>query len=365
MGTNKKLTIFIPGLSETRLTSSLWGQYGEELTAFNHFFSKAKTSKNKALPTLSRYFELFQLLEKNWESPNNLPLASISYSNCLSQNNLKKGESSNIWVYNVSPVFLHPDMAQLVLAEDLTQQISDSQAKIICHTINVFFNETDQDHLWELVYYARNQWFITSKQQLINQPIPSNEIGRPLIRPKTDNAMSRYWVQTLNEIQMLIHNAPKLESKCNSLWLWGESQINSKEYTTKANRWDIVFSGNIIVKQLAQYTKTKYINNFDLPSVLDETQEYSCLIILDELESAIKSEDTFTIIEVLQQYERKYFIPLKAAILANPSLSVELISTTGHSYFINRKYLKHWWKRTKLTGNILEFLCSGLSYRKT
>jgi len=170
-----------------------------------------------------------------------MAIAAVYFSNLKAEQKLQL-RIENRWLYNISPVFLYPDMDQLILASDLSPQISDSEASEICLSINNLFTETEYDNSWELVYFGKNQWFLISDFQLINQAMPKDKIGKALLRPKAvddfPNNKSNYWIQTLNEIQMLLFSLPlnqlrtqESKQQCNSLWLWGESFLtldNSK-----------------------------------------------------------------------------------------------------------------------------------------
>ncbi|MFK5985488.1 MAG: hypothetical protein QM479_08680 [Pseudomonadota bacterium] len=363
MNNKKTFTFFIPGLNKTRLNTSLWGQFGDELSAFNSLFSKAKIIDGLALDSCIRYFELVELFDLHYTRAIDLPFANIFYSNFLSEQPKTDKTAQNFWVYNVSPVVLYPDMDQLILADNLTEQINDEQAKEICQVINSFFTETEQDKTWQLVYYAKNQWFIISEQQLINQPMPADRMGKALTRSTVKNDMASYWIQTLNEIQMLLFSLGQKQqqkstqalSVCNSLWIWGESYFSCFEQQPHLNRWDTIYSDNFLLQQLAQYTHTpcKANNKFNL---IEQQTAANSLIVLNELEEAIRSEDALAIVDVLKAYEERYFVPIKQALLADKNLSVNIISNAKQLYSINRSSLKSWWKRTKNTGKILELL---------
>jgi hypothetical protein len=371
----KSLTLFIPGLNSTKLSEKLLKNLKfSDLRAFNSLFSKAKISNVTALDSISRYFDLFQLSDEYASCSNNLPLGLIYYFNLLTEKQLLKIDLKNTelnktlknrWIYNVSPVFLYPDMAQLVLADDLTDQITVNEAKDICLSINQLFNETEQDKSWELIYYSKHQWFLVADFQLINQPMVTNMMGKALSKPIAETENSSYWVQTLNEIQMLLFSLPfnqqraqQSKSQCNSLWLWGESYYSGDENRDKTQLWDCVYSDNYLVKQLADYSKQSCQDGYDLHSILEDKLPVNktdhVLIVLDELESAIKCNDPFAIIDVLSQYEQQWFNPLKEAVLSSAVRSINIISNGEQSFTLQRRHLKSWWKRDKTTGKILE-----------
>jgi hypothetical protein len=271
-------------------------------------------------------------------------------------------------------------MAQLLLADDLTEQISGAQAKDICQSVNQFFNQTEQDKTWELIYYSKNKWFLVSDIQLINHPMTADMMGKALSKPELEatlksgseiesdiNAAS-YWIQTLNEIQMLLFSLPfnqqraqQSKSQCNSLWLWGESfsVIPDKAKNTQTDHyWDKIYSDNFLVKQLADYTDQEIKSDYNLHSILSDdlavNSAENVLIILDELEHVVKSGDPFMLMDVLYQYEQQWFMPLKKALLSSAQLSINIITNGEQSFQLNRRNIKSWWKRSKTTGKILE-----------
>jgi len=314
------------------------------------------------LDTVSRYFELFNLYELGHSK--DIAISSIYFSN-LSPEKKSQLKYKNRWIYNISPVFLYPDMDQLILANDLTNHISDSEAAEICLAINNLFNETEYDQAWELVYYAKNQWFLISDFQLINQAMPKDKMGKALERPKSsddfpDN-ISNYWIQTLNEIQMLLFSLPfnqlraeESKQQCNSLWLWGESFLNLDKNQSIKNCWNSVYSNNHLVQQLALYSGKSYQTISNIESIEADNSAENILIVLNDLEQAIETQDIFAILDVLKIYEQQWFEPLKQLILSSSIESVCIKSNAKESFKINRRSLKSWWKRNKTTGKILE-----------
>jgi len=257
-------------------------------------------------------------------------------------------------------------MDQLVLAGDLSDQMSDEECSEITKSINNLFNESDYDNSWELIYYAKNQWFLLSDFQLINQAIPKDKIGKPLARPDSSDDASNYWIQTLNEIQMLLFSMPlnqlrlnESRQQCNSLWIWGESFLSgdSGESNSKNNNhWDKVYTNDYLVQQLALYRGQSYQDIVAVDSILKDDTSSKVLIVLNELEQAIEAQDVFAIITVLNSYEELWFKPLKQAILVSSIESLCIQSNAKESFKINRRSLKSWWKRNKKTGQILESL---------
>jgi len=248
-------------------------------------FSKNKVELISSLDTLSRCLELFQITENNNKEA---AIASIYFANVRQQ--LKSQlKTKKRWIYNVNPVSLYPDMDQLILASDLSEQMSDSELSEITRSINDLFSESDYDKSWELVYFAKKQWFLLSDFQLINQAIPKDKIGKPLSRPDSSDDASNYWIQTLNEIQMLLFSLPlnqqrinESRQQCNSLWIWGESFLiedTAKSNSKKNNHWDKVYSHDYLVQQLALYRGQKYQGISTLDSLLaDETSTNSLLL---------------------------------------------------------------------------------------
>jgi hypothetical protein len=324
--------------------------------------SKNKIDIISELDTVSRYFELFQLLDPN--NLHELATAAVYFSN-LKTEQKSQLRVENRWLYNISPVFLYPDMDQLVLASDLSQQISDSEASEICLSINNLFSETEYDKTWELVYFAQNQWFLISDMQLINQAMPKDKIGKALVRPQAvddfPNNTSNYWIQTLNEIQMLLFSLPlnqlrlqESKQQCNSLWLWGESLLTLDKSKEKKHCWDKVYSNEYLVQQLAMYNGQCCQTLSDFESIVVDTTTENILVVLNDIEQAIETQDLFAIIDVLKQYETQWFEPLKQSIMSSSIESVCIQSNAKESFRINRRSLKSWWKRTKSTGQIFE-----------
>ncbi len=320
----RKLTLVIPSLFSTGLSKEICQQISlPEMPAFSRLFTSAQAIKLKEqnsyypyLAAFSAYPQINQAINQPINLQEKFPMAVFSYLSVE-----KKPSNQWQWVYQVNTIHLHPDLRQVVLSHDLSNELSDSEAEQICQLINSYFNQTEQDQSWQLVYYKKNHWYLLSASAINWQTVPIDfAIGQVVQKELSHQAENAYWQQTLTEIQMLLFNCEVNQQRqlqqqvvVNSLWVWGGGNLTDFQQDYQVDeRVDCVFTNNNTLENLAksQGIRHQLLSSPDIFSFQGNT-----LIYLDDLAKAVVKKDITEVYELLIHYESVYFKTIKYALL--------------------------------------------------
>jgi len=255
-----------------------------------------------------------------------------------------------------------------VLAEDLSEQVSDVEGQQICSAINAYFNQSVQDKSWQLAYFGQHHFYLISSCQIKIKTTPlETNLGQPIARNLFIGIDADYWNQTLNEIQMFLFSMPLNQQRSeqgqtiiNSLWVWGGGPYPlprlSRPDNGSSKAWNRVFSNHKLIQQLCHYTDIEHLllNDYKHDMVKNKPSEQHQLIVLNDLENAYSQKDFYTWLEVIKNYETQWFAPLLDALNKKNISSLNVITEDSTIFSLNKRQINSWWIRKKPLISLLE-----------
>jgi len=136
------------------------------------------------------------------------------------------------------PVHLHARREQLILMSGPEFDVTDSEAASLLEILQAYYPE------WRFERTRDGMWFVIADESPDLETTPLEQVLGENINdhlPRGADAMR--WIKALNEIQMILFDAPVNENReasgqptLNSLWLWGGGRL----LTLRAPRWQRV-----------------------------------------------------------------------------------------------------------------------------
>jgi len=323
-----------------------------ELSALALLLSRSKNHIIAQQGFFERSFSLFDLLPDN-VAENDLPIASVSLSALNSASKEQKIQNHPQWVYKINPVYLHPDMDQLILSADLSQQIENHEAQQICQSINDYFNDSEQDKSWKLHYFAENHFYLISQCKIeMTTTTLDKVLGLPITHQLPKGKDADYWNQTLNEIQMFLFSMPLNQKRkeqgktpINSLWIWGGGEfplaIKPGQENHINREWNLVYSTNYLIEDFCQFLNIPH-QRLDQFKPLKESNQ---LLVIDELQTAYAAKDFYHWLESIENLENTLFTPLVQALKQQNIKTLQIITEDSQRFSLNIRQLNAWWKR--------------------
>jgi|GEM_PF-3025925 len=356
---SNQLTIFIPSLfTPGPKVSQLDSIDIPDLPSLSLILSRGCKTQIKSFRFLERCMDLFGHVSSEFDQKTtDIPFGPILYS--LLENNSVTGVKQ--WIYKLNPVFLYPDMDQLILANDLSHDLKAIEAEEICQAINEYFNESEQDKTWQIVNPCDNQLFLISNKtaSILTSPL-EYVLGLPINQFLPRGKEANYWNQTLNEIQMLLFTLPfnnarkeKGQTAVNSLWPWGGGIFPLKTTNGSNLAWDRVFTDHSMVEKLAQFDS---IQSDSLESFYDYnfSSSENYLLVSNHLLQAFNNNDVYSWFEEIKRLEQQIFTPALQALKDKNLSQINFIVADEQCFSINRRQVKSWWKRKKSFRHFLQ-----------
>ncbi len=358
------VTLWLPGLQPLKLS------YSDIASAWTQF-SGSDEAVGQILPGLQLLFEGFRpsryadtaLQQLRFVFRRDFQHARYTLVNAAKIIDDAR-QSGFHWLYRIAPVFLCPDRDQLLLCADLDDPLRrNGRLPELVETINSYFSENDFDRSWQLRLSDTGQCYLLSEHQLSNHAIPFYFLKQPLVREQAYHQWQRHWQQTMNEMQMFLHQKYKASAEvfCNSLWLWGETPLDqSDECNTKPlfGHYEHIYSNSSLIRELAKMENRESADISQFQQAISQING-NVLIVMDNF--VYPHLNPMVVLEQLLQLEKTLFEPL--AKNCEQVDKIQWISATGRFQFISGGFFSRLWRCGKsLLGkkNQLEQYLSAL-----
>lgn len=326
--------------------------------------SRSKAENYLAQNFLERSFNLFNCLPTEPQTQKkDLPFGPLAFHNF----ELEKEQTQKRWIYRINPVYLHPDMDQLVLLADLSQDLTKEEGQQLCSEINHYFNHSELDQRWFLQYAGPDKIFLISEREIKITTTPISEaIGKPIARRLVVGEDQAYWNQTLNEIQMFLFNMSLNQNRqnqgkttINSLWMWGggwypgQPHINSDSNLLSLD-WQKLYIQPPIFSDFSQWLG---IDSAAPRQIIEDLQKKvdfgNTLVVFEDLKEAYEQKDFFTWLEKLKTIDQELIPHLLSGLADKKFCQLNLLTDQAKIFHLNSFQLKSWWKRTRDIQNFL------------
>ncbi len=345
------LSFCIPGLLHfARQIPLIPSQDKPVLPALSRFLSKA--DRITETPQATLWAELYQLfLTSNHVQQEKIPWAYYSYN--LDKKKKDAITSSSLgdkkYCYRADPVSMQIERDMIHVFSGNALQLSSQEATNLIQSINDFF----QDVAWQLQKIGQH-WYIHSDTALPSSNIPPSDTQVILHFSVED----KKWQTTLTELQMLLYadkvNQKRLQSgklAINSIWLWGESVSTCQLEKV----WDKVFSNDTLLPGLAWNAGTDCSacpDNFE-QAIEAGLSDKKVLFYLPVLLEAIKNNDIYQWLNLLQDLEKNWFMPALQYLQQQQS-KMELCTLNGQKYIMSKQHGYYFWRFSKRWDNFIE-----------
>ena len=273
-------------------------------------------------------------------------------------------DASSFYMH-ADPVHLQADMDHAVLTSSEDLNISNSETKVLCETLNQHFN---QDGL-RFILLSNEQWFVLTEKAIHMHTTPLVEsVGRNINFILPEGEHSTRWKQLLTEVQMLMFahevNVTRENNGClsiNSLWFHGSGElpeIMNDEHNTGQCRSEIssVCSNQDTLKGLAKLINSEYM------TVPDSANEYARHLLayennsvnvlhFSELEHLVNYSDVNLWLVKLTELLEHWIYPLLKVANKN-NIKVILYPCNNRQYHFSKYDFLKFWQQGKLEQHV-------------
>ncbi len=266
------------------------------------------------------------------------------------------GRAPQRYVLRADPVHLRTDTRGLVLFDTSRLSFNEEESRLLSASVDEYLRHDG----WTLEAAGPGQWYLCGDtgQELRTHPLFAvrGELISDFMPAGKDAA---FWLQRLNEIQMLMYSHPVNQNRAqrgapaiNSLWLWG----GGEQQGPVSGSFTRLCSDSALLKGLAI---TAGIEQATLPDtaeeLLDGVEKNEHILILLDLCSTPASYQEFPHWNsAVEQLDRTWFKVLNNALARRRIHRLELFPLDGYCYSAGRFDLRRFWKSHRTYRAVFE-----------
>lgn len=342
-GKTRELTLLVPGLFDGVAAHS--PEYLSELLASRPAPSKLARLLSRADFDHRPHADIDALLGGHFNMPESqLAVGALSRLG----ENAGDMQGDGLWL-RADPVYLHPDMSQLLLMAGDKLEISKQEAAVYIDELNSEFAARG----WRFQAPDAGRWYLhipDTRPDIGEADFASlHEVNGGNVLPFMPGGESgAKWRAVLNEIQVLLHSCAVNESReqrglppINGVWLWGAGALPKPSRVNWAGVWsDYSYARGLGL-----------LNNcpvFDLPERFADwsggAQAGEHLLVLP---TPPEVDDEIAWLDCLQALERNWFGAVLDGLRAGELNAVRVWPSHDTCYTLTRRAAKRWWRRDK------------------
>ncbi|CUA84753.1 Uncharacterized protein Ga0061063_2181 [Gulbenkiania indica] len=248
------------------------------------------------------------------------------------------------------PVTLRVDRDRALLADVGVMALSQEEADALVASLNRHFAEDG------LRFHAPGpgRWYVElpGPTKALFVPLP-DAVGEDVNRHLPGGSEGLVWSRFLNELQMLLYTHPVNDAReargevpVNSVWLWGEGQLPEVPALS-----DAVLADDRLWQSLAEIGGTFHAA---APYAFEGLAEAATaaerpLVVVDALQGSAQYRDAWGWREALADVERRWFVPVLAAMKDGIVKQLELSAhgPSGFTLEVKASDLLKFWKRPR------------------
>jgi hypothetical protein len=246
-------------------------------------------------------------------------------------------------VIRADPVHLETGADRLTLFPASCAGLQVDESKELVRTLN----ESLEKIGGQCVFGATERWYMTLPQiPECDWIAPECVEGRDVLAFMPRGADGAITSRLINDAQMVLHDHPLNEARrgrgdpeINSIWPWGWRTGSHKPLP----KWN----GRTIADH--PYARGLAILSGSAPGVVTaadiETPKGQGLILFQELEAALRSEQTGSVHRALAQLEERIVQPLVLALRRGSLDCLQLVTSSGCCYSLRRTDFRKFWRR--------------------
>ncbi|MEO8409214.1 MAG: hypothetical protein ABI478_01475 [Propionivibrio sp.] len=254
------------------------------------------------------------------------------------------GEADDVWETGnkhwlcADPVHLRLLQERVVLADSRQFGIELDEAQILAAALNEHLGDACRFHV-----ATADRWYLqvndAALQITLDTPPLSAATGRNVERLLPETTEARPLRKLHTETQMLLHAHPLNTARetagrmpINSLWFWGAGRLPARN-DEETSRFDGVWSINPLATGLA---RAAGVPTHPLPVALANFLEHAVpesghLIVVEDLLAPVQYENGADYRTTIADLERRWFDPLRAALLAGKIRQLRIEAPTAYA----------------------------------
>jgi hypothetical protein len=285
---------------------------------------------------------LFKLFQLPVHEAQELPVASVTHL-------ADAGVTDHGWWLRADPVYLRPDLHQVLLFDARHLAISTGTAQSLVTEFNAMFRADDL--LLEAPHPQRWYLHIAKDPGLRTEPLIA-AIGQDInpLLPRGQEA--RHWHRLLTEIQMLLHSSQVNVAReangqlpINGIWIWGGGQLPQGARSPS----DGFYGRGPLTRGLARLAGVA-VN--PVPDNIGDwyraaEHEREGLVVLETSLFDGPDKDSQAWCEHVNTLERNWFAPGMALLTSKALQALYLYPCNGWIYILSAGKLRRFWRRTR------------------
>lgn len=334
-----QLTLFVPGLLQAvdHLDRDV-----PRLDSLETLFSRA----NQREMGCSGYYPCVEKLFGHQGGMSLAPNAAIA--------RLGEGGKADehIWMH-VDPVYMQADKDRLLLRGNELLDLTDAEVSTVLNELNELYREDD----YHFESYHPQRWYLGLPDDPDCDFSPLSDVLGRNVEPFLPTGKEQtHWRRFMNEVQMHLHastiNQQRLEEQSypvNSLWCWGSGVISDMPA-----RWNMVYSNDPLLSGLAKLSNS---GSAGVPANADELLQQrptvnpapnaDILVAFSETEHHILNKQRDFWLQYLMDLEKQWIMPLLKSVKNRQVVRLDVVTTNGKRFTLNRKNLGKWWRRSQ------------------
>lgn len=235
--------------------------------------------------------------------------------------------------FRCDPVHLRADIAQALLYDSRSFQISAQEAE----QLTAAFNRHFADDNLQLVFRDPRRWFLLAQDPPPLHATPLDEVaGRNAGAFLPEDLGARYWNRVLNETQMLffgqavnVDREARGEPAVNGVWIYGGGPV--ADAGTPADV-DEVYTDDAFCKGLAMHAGVTVRDWADMFATNVRQHRPRVLLFSNALRDALQTGDLGRWLSLLAEWETRLFAPLHQQWRAGNLARVIIDPDDGYEY---------------------------------
>ncbi len=336
MAAVRHLELVVPGLLGPVTDADAVARLGLDLPALAWLLARADPVAGTGPDSLAPVFDAFGVSGPDW------PAAAPARLGEADGDSVRLGER---WWVRADPVHLRVDTthARLFGAWALDLQADESAALI--ERLNGLY--ADDGLVFEAP--APDRWYIGCPQPSdLRAVTPDRVAGRNVDAFMPEGSDARAWRAWLNEVQMLLHDAPVNTDRerrgalpVNSVWLWGGGQCPAVSGAP-----DRVYADEPVALGLARLAGIPG-KSTGAASWTGQWPEGNTLAVDARAVDPLVHGEIETWLECLAALERDRIAPLVQGLRQGHLDTVTIAPGDGRRFRVNRRGLRRFWRRNR------------------
>lgn len=334
MSATRRLHLVVPGLLGPVTDVDAVARIRPELVSLAHLLSRADVGHDAPADAYSAIFAEFGI------DGGPLPIAAASRAGEADGADV---ELDSYWWLRVDPVHLRVDTTKARLFGGYALGLEVDEAAALIARLNDFFAA---DGL-ELAAPAPDRWYLALERAPTIETHPLEAVAGRNVNPfLPTGADAPAWRSWLNEVQMLLHDAPVNAERAargalpvNSVWPWGGGRAPAIGHAPAR-----VWSTDPVAVGLARRARTDAVM---VPGQLDACHlaDGTNLAVTGAVCEPLVHGDVEVWLERLARLERDWLGPLLQGLEEGALGAVRILPADGRRFSLTRWRLRRFWRR--------------------